>query len=102
MHVGHRRDGVIEDGVGTDAWVRNLCTAIILQAVQDWKRATKILRGGRDAEWDQDDAEKIKRYTEQFFLSDWFVALTDLNGERVLKRLNEESRNKKWLNKSMI
>ena len=60
-----------------------LANAIVLKAVRDYRAARK--KGtGRGAElmiWD----------CERFFRSEWFTALTDIDGQTLLRRLQEES-----------
>ena len=59
-----------------------LANAIFLQAVKDYRTARK----------------KLKKYPkimvedcERFFRSDWFAALTGIDGQMLLKKLQEES-----------
>ena len=54
---------------------QKLAEAIILQAVRDYKRCRSD-RGRKDI--------------EKFFVSQWFTALTVLDGETIVKRLNRE------------
>lgn len=68
-----------------DAYER-LANAIIIQAAKDYRAAKRKLRrkpGNKDA---QAEAESIER----FFRSDWFRALTEVDGEMLLRKLNEE------------
>ena len=58
---------------------------IILQAVDDYRKAKK--------EWQKirrKKAEKTIREIETFFLSDWFMQMTNADGEQILKRLQKE------------
>lgn len=63
-----------------------LAQAIILQAVEDYRHAINRLREKPE------DArlQKQKKEVERFFLSSWFQVLTDLNGKRLLHRLQAE------------
>ena len=63
----------------------NLANAIILQAVEDYRAALKRLK--RDPH--NTSARQTAREVEEFFLSDWFKALTDADGEMILNRLRE-------------
>lgn len=68
-----------------DAYER-LANAIIIQAAKDYRAAKRKLRrkpGNKDA---QAEAESIER----FFRSDWFRTLTEVDGEMLLRKLNEE------------
>jgi hypothetical protein len=59
----------------------NLANAIVLQAVEDYK---KILHSP------QPESNNKKQRLEQFFFSDWFKMLTDIDPETLIKRLNNE------------
>ena len=63
-----------------------LANAIIIQAAKDYRVAKRKLRrkpGNKDA---KSEAESIER----FFRSDWFRALTEVDGEMLIRKLNEE------------
>ncbi len=64
-----------------------LAEAIILQAVEDYRHAIKRLRKTPD------DVRLLNRKAEieAFFLSGWFRVLTQLNGKKLLNRLQAES-----------
>ena len=64
----------------------NLANAIILAAAKDHRRALRRLK---KYPWDK-DAESVKQDCERFFRSGWFEVLTDLNGEVLIQRMNEE------------
>ena len=70
----------------TDAWEK-LANAIILQAVKDYREAKKKLKKRPKNE----DAKLTVLDCEAFFRSEWFKALTEVNGEVLLKRLREEN-----------
>ena len=66
--------------------INALTQAIAEQAVKDWRRAVKKLRKNPD---DKDQLAR-KRECEQFFRSEWFTYLTDLDGRYVLMKLKQE------------
>lgn len=63
-----------------------LANAIILQAVKDYRAAKKKLK----KQPTKKDAEIMVKDTERFFRSDWFTALTNVDGEVILRKLREE------------
>lgn len=65
---------------------QDLANAIIIQAVKDHRRAQRVLK----AHPRHIAAKKIKDETELFFRSDWYRALTNVDGEVLIKRLNSE------------
>lgn len=65
---------------------QDLANAIIIQAVKDHRRAQRVLK----AHPRHIVAKKIKDETESFFRSDWYRALTNVDGEVLIKRLNSE------------
>ena len=68
-----------------DKAYENLANAIIEQAVDDYRR---LIRGKRVFDRLADNVS-IKELKE-FFLSQWFVNLTNVDGELILKRLKKE------------
>ncbi len=66
----------------------NLANAIILQAVKDYRAALKKLSRGRK----NSNAEYMKQDCERFFRSKWFEALTSVDGEILIRKLNEEAK----------
>ena len=60
-----------------------LAFAVILQAVKDYRRASRSGRIG------------VVKECERFFLGKWFEALTDLPGSVVLNKLRQEDGAKK-------
>lgn len=58
-----------------------LANAIIIQAVKDYRRAI---------------SPQVRRGIKRFFLSDWFMILSDADGKRILKRLEQERGVKKY------
>lgn len=63
-----------------------LANAIILQAVKDYRATRKKLK----KQPRNKDAEIMINDTERFFRSDWFTALTDVDGALILRKLQEE------------
>lgn len=68
-----------------DIW-QDLANAIIIQAAKDYRRALRTLK----AHPSHGKAQKIKTEVEQFFRSDWYAALSRVDGEVLLRRLNAE------------
>ena len=64
----------------------NLVNAIILQAVKDYRMALKSLKANSWNRTAQDDKAEIER----FFRSQWYSALTDVNGEMLIRSLQKE------------
>ena len=62
-----------------------LCNAIVFQAVQDYRRA---LRG--EPIHPRVPVSKTKKEVEKFFESEWFTALTKINGTYLMRKLKEE------------
>ena len=64
----------------------NLANAIIVQAVKDYRKVLRTLSlypHNRSAQYE-------RRSIEQFFCSDYFSVLTNLNPETLIVRLNKE------------
>ena len=64
----------------------NLSNAIILKAVEDYRRARRRVRHFPD----QKGAQATIKEVERFFRSWWFAQLTDINGEMLIRKLREE------------
>lgn len=64
----------------------SLANAIILQAVKDYRDARKK----RKYHPKNKEAKLIIEDCERFFRSDWFAALTSVNGELLITKLQEE------------
>ena len=64
----------------------NLANAIVLQAVKDYRDV--LARAASHAA--KDCYQRSKDDLERFFRSGWFEVLTDLNGEVLIQRMNEE------------
>ncbi len=63
-----------------------LSNAIIVQAAEDYRRMRKIL----DLNPRNKKAKKERENIETFFRSETFAALTRINPEQLINRLNEE------------
>ena len=65
---------------------KDLANAIILQAVEDYRKWAKEYSDSRD------DRKLRKNLVElkEFFRSEWFSILTNLDGEQLLARLKSE------------
>lgn len=64
-----------------------LANAIIIQAVDDYRCALRVLRDFPD----MSQAVARCKEVEDFFLSDWFSILTEVDGKMLIKRLRKES-----------
>ena len=64
----------------------NLANAIILQAVKDYRMTLKSLKANSRNRTAQADKAEIER----FFRSQWYSALTDVNGEMLIRSLQKE------------
>jgi len=65
---------------------KNLANAIILQAVKDFKPAYRRLKKRPNDRLAQDTVREITK----FFCSDYFCALSDLDGPALLNRIMRE------------
>lgn len=63
----------------------NLANAIILQAVKDYRGAQKRLKRNL-----HDKDVLVVKEVERFFRSEWFKILTNVDGERLIRSLQEE------------
>lgn len=73
-------------GSNTEDSYTGLANAIILQAVKDYRDALKKLSRGRANK----DAEIKKQEILNFFRSDWFGVLTEIDPEMLIRKLDEE------------
>ena len=64
----------------------NLANAIILQAVKDYPMALKSLKANSRNRTAQADKAEIER----FFRSQWYSALTSVDGEMLIRSLQKE------------
>lgn len=63
-----------------------LANAIILQAVKDYRKTNnKLLKKPKN-----EQLQEQKTEIEEFFLGEWFMALSKLDGKRLLRRLQAE------------
>lgn len=70
-----------------DEIYENLANAIILQAIMDYR----IIKRKRTKNTLFDfNNKKEKEEIKQFFRSDWFTALTEIDPERLINRLDNE------------
>lgn len=63
-----------------------LGNAIIMQAVKDYRDALRKLKRGRK----NTDAERTKAEVERFFRGGLFSAITEIDPEMLIRKLNEE------------
>ena len=66
---------------------QKLVNAIVEQAVEDYRKAQARIKANPMI---ADHAKVELRQLEQFFRSQWFEALTDVDGQLILSRLKEE------------
>ena len=64
----------------------NLAQAVILQTVKDYRTARKKLKYHPKNK----DAKLMIEDCERFFRSDWFGVLTSVDGQMLLRKLQEE------------
>lgn len=64
-----------------DAW-KDLAVAVIEQAIRDYKRL-----------WDVESYEKVR--IKEFFMSEWFAAVTDIDPEWLIETLEAQEREKR-------
>lgn len=74
----------------TDKNYTFLTNAIILQAVKDYRLALRYERDLRYNQEMQHSYRKLLRECERFFRSEWFSALTTVNGNTIIKKLRKE------------
>jgi len=63
-----------------------LANAIVLAAVKDYRKALKTLKKNPTSR----SALDMKAECERFFLSQYFQILTSVDGERLMRKLQEE------------
>lgn len=69
-----------------------LANAIIENAATEYRRLRKRLRDAKKQDRTSDiySLEREIKEIEEFFLSDWFCTLSELDGKELLKKLEEE------------
>ena len=65
----------------------DLAQAVILQAAADYLEARETLRRRPDRK----EAQELQQECERFFTSLWFAHLNNTDGEKLLRRLREQS-----------
>ena len=75
----------------TDRGYANLSNAIVLQAVEDYRHIIRRLRKKSIDPKLLANYLETKQEIEQFFLGEWFSALTSVNGKKLLHRLQSEA-----------
>ena len=65
----------------------DLAQAVILQAAADYREARETLRRRPD----RTEAQELQQECERFFTSLWFAHLNNADGEKLLRRLREQS-----------
>ena len=68
-----------------DNW-EALANAIILQAVEDYRKCRRLVRRKPN----QFEAQKMIREIERFFRSKWFKQLSEADGNMILEQLKKE------------
>ncbi len=63
-----------------------LGNAVVLQAVRDYRKANKRYKHSTK----NSDALSTKRQCLSFFRSEWFKVLTDIDGEMLIRKLDQE------------
>jgi 5S rRNA maturation endonuclease (ribonuclease M5) len=77
-----------------------LANAIIVQAVRDYRDARKIMARKHHATTNKRIwAERQIANCQRFSLSDWFKVLTDIDGEMLIRKLDEEMDSSEKLSK---
>lgn len=80
----------VTKGLAEDPYER-LANGIIMQAVSDYRAAIKkVFRNPKNKDALQDVME-----IEKFFRSQWYQALTGVDGEYLIRKLREEAK-EKW------
>ena len=63
-----------------------LAQAIILQAVEDYRKCRRLVRRKPN----QVEAQKMIREVEYFFRSRWYKQLSDTDGNKIIEMLRRE------------
>lgn len=67
--------------------IQNLKEAIVARAADDWRSAVNAQKRGNTL----NEYRRSRAEVEQFFLSDWFYALTGLDGKYIIRQLKQEA-----------
>ena len=65
----------------------DLAVAVAAQAAQDWRGAVRVLKRRPRNE----AARQVRDECEEFFRSEWFETLTNLDGRVILRKLKQEA-----------
>lgn len=68
----------------------NLANAIMVQAVEDYREALTLIQDDSIDEKDYKAAQRTIQECESFFRSDYYRVLTDVDGEFLIKSLQNE------------
>lgn len=68
---------------------KNLAAEIVIQAIKDYKESFNIAKNAKRKSKRVYEAEKLLKDCKRFFLSDWFVALCEVDGNRIMKLCEE-------------
>lgn len=63
-----------------------LAAAVVMQAVKDYRSALRAVRKSPSSHF----ARSQKEALERFFRSEWYLFLTDIDGEMVIERIRKE------------
>lgn len=69
-----------------DEGFSNLANAIVLQAVNDYRRALKKIKNYPCSI----EENRVKVSLERFFRSKWYSDLTNIDGKMLIKKLRDE------------
>ena len=78
---------MVGKNLAEDSYER-LANAIILSAVSDYRAALKMVKRNQRSKTAIDEALRI----EKFFRSPWYQQLTSVDGELLIRRLQDEIR----------
>lgn len=63
-----------------------LAAAVVMQAVKDYRAALRAVRKSPSSHY----VKSQKKALERFFRSEWYLLLTDIDGEMVMERIRKE------------
>ncbi|MGN0241917.1 MAG: hypothetical protein ACI4CS_09545 [Candidatus Weimeria sp.] len=63
-----------------------LAAAVVMQAVKDYRSALRSVRKSPSSRFARSQREALER----FFRSEWYLLLTDIDGEMVIERIRKE------------